>query len=124
MPVSSTKIETGALSVFLAAIGLLARLGKQHAQSRDVALGDAIGRIERERSLVVLAGLSKLAHLPISLGQTVLRLGVRTQLEDALVDLGGLLPLGGSRRVDGLFGQLPLETGCVDRRAGPPAVGK
>ena len=56
MPVSSTKMLTGALEPGLAGDGLLAGLDEQHLEAVDVALGDAVGRVERERLLVVLAG--------------------------------------------------------------------
>ena len=49
----------------------------------DVALGDPVRRVERERRLVVLARRAELAQLPERLGQAVLGLGVGAELEQA-----------------------------------------
>ena len=83
------------------------------AQPLDVALGDAVRRIEREGDLVVLAGLAELAQLPERLGQAVLGLGVGAELQDRAVGLGGLGPAGGRGLGDRLLGQLALEPGRV-----------
>ena len=98
--------------------GLLAGRDQQHLQPVDVALGDPVGRVEGERRLVVLARRAELAELPERLGQAVLRLGVRAQLEQPAVRRGRLGPLGGRRLGDGLVGQLPLLAGQVDGALG------
>ena len=109
LPVSSTKILTGAFEPVLRRDGLLAGLDEQDAEAVDVALGDAVGRVEGERGLVVLARGAELAELPEGLGEAVLGLGVRAQLEEPAVRLGGLGPLGGGGAGDRLLGELALE---------------
>ena len=71
---------------------LLACLAHQHPQALDVAFGDAVRGIERQGDLVVLARLTQLPHLPESLGQPVLRLGVGAHLQDLAVGFRGLGP--------------------------------
>ena len=118
LPVSSTKMLTGALEPGLRRDGLLAGLDEQHLEPVDVALGDAVGRVERERLLVVLAGGAELAQLPQRLREPVLGLGVGAELEQPLVGLGRLRPLGGGRLRDGLLHQLALEAGLARRASG------
>ena len=74
--------------------------------------------IERERGLVVLAGLAEEAELPERLGEAVLRLRVRAELQQLAVRRRGIRPLGGGRLGDGLLGQLTLGTRQVDRTLG------
>ena len=114
MPVSSTKIETGALLPVLGRHGLLAGGDEQDLEAVDVALGDAVRRVERERGLVVLARGGELAELPERLRQAVLRLGVRAELEELAVRRGGVGPLRGRGLGDGLVGQLALRAREVD----------
>ena len=106
----------------LAALGgrdrLLAGGDEEHLEPVDVALGDAVGRVERERGLVVLACRAELAELPEGLGKAVLGLGVGPQLEELLVRLGRVGPLRVRSLGDGLLGQLALLAGQVDRRLG------
>ena len=102
------------LAALLGRHGLLAGVDEQDPQPVDVALGDAVRRVERERRLVVLAGRAELAQLPERLREAVLGLGVRPELEQLLVRLGRLGPLGGRRLGDRLVGQLPLHAGLVD----------
>ena len=52
------------LRALLGRDGLLAGLDEQHLEAVDVALGDAVGRVERERLLVVLAGGSRARPAP------------------------------------------------------------
>ncbi len=98
--------------------GLLAGGDQEHLEPVDVALGDPVGRVERERGLVVLAGGPELAELPERLGQAVLGLGVGPELEQPAVRRGGLGPLGGRRLGDRLVGQLPLLAVQVDGALG------
>ena len=98
--------------------GLLAGLDEEDLEPVDVALGDPVRRVERERLLVVLARRAELAQLPQRLGQPVLGLGVRPQLEQPLVRLGGLGPVGGGRLRDRLLDQLALEAGLAGGRLG------
>ena len=106
------------LAALLGRHGLLAGGDEEHLEPVDVALGDAVRRVERERGLVVLARGAELAELPERLGQAVLRLGVRAELEQPAVRGGGLGPLGGRRLGDRLVGQLPLLAGQVDGALG------
>ena len=108
------------LAALLRRDGLLAGRDEQHLEPVDVALGDPVRRVERERRLVVLAGRAELAELPERLGQPVLGLRVRAELEEPAVRRRGLGPLGGRRLGDGLVGQLALLAGQVDgaRRGG------
>ena len=106
------------LAALLGRDGLLAGRDQEHLEPVDVALGDAVGRVEGERGLVVLAGVAELAELPERLGQAVLRLGVGPELEQLAVGRGGLGPLGGGRLGDRLVGQLPLLAGQVDGALG------
>ena len=87
------------LRALLGRDGLLARLDEQHLEAVDVALGDAVGRVEREGLLVVLARGAELALLPERLGEAVLGLGVGAELEQAAVGLGRVGPL--RRRLPG-----------------------
>ena len=104
----------GRLAALLGRDGLLAGLHEQDPEAVDVALGDPVRRVQRERRLVVLASGAELALLPERLGEAVLRLGVRAQLEQPLVRLGGLGPLGRRRLGDRLVGELALQAGLVD----------
>ena len=85
LPVSSTKMLTGALLPSWRRDGLLAGGDEQHLEPVDVALGDAVGRVERERRLVVLARGAELTELPERLGEAVLGLGVGAELEQLAV---------------------------------------
>src|SRR5206468_10045268 len=69
---------------------------------------------QRQRGLVVLARGPELAELPERLREAVLRLGVGTQLEQQLVRLGALGPLGRRRLRDRLVDQLSLQADLVD----------
>ena len=102
------------LAALLRRDGLLAGGDEEHLEPVDVALGDPVRRIERERGLVVLAGGAELAQLPERLGQAVLGLGVGPELEQPAVGGRGLGPLGGRRLGDRLVGQLPLLAVQVD----------
>ena len=115
LPVSSTKMLTGALLPGLAGDGRVAGVDEERPQPVDVPLGDAVGRVERQRRLVVLARGAELAELPERLGEPVLGLDVRAHLEDAPVRLGGRGPIGGGRLGDGLLGQLALEADLAGR---------
>ena len=106
------------LAALLGGDGLLAGVDEEDPEPVDVALGDAVGRVEGERGLVVLAGGAELAELPERLGQAVLGLGVRAQLEQLAVRLGGLGPLGGRGLGDRLVGELALLAGQVDGALG------
>ena len=106
------------LAPLLGGHGLLAGRDQEHLEPVDVALGDAVGRIEGERRLVVLARVAELAQLPERLGEAVLRLGVGTELEQPAVRRGGLGPLGGRRLGDRLVGELALQAGQVDGALG------
>ena len=88
---------------------LLAGLGHEGAQTIDVALGNAVGGIECQRDLVVLARLAQLSQLPQSLGQAILGLRVRGELEDLVVDLHGLGPTSSHGMGDRLFLELALD---------------
>ena len=98
--------------------GLLAGGDQEHLEPVDVALGDAVGRVEREGGLVVLARGAELTELPERLGQPVLGLRVGPELEQPAVRRGGLGPLGGRRLGDRLVGQLPLLAVQVDGALG------
>ena len=102
------------LAALLGRDGLLAGVDEQDPQPVDVPLGDPVRRVERERRLVVLAGRAELALLPERLREAVLGLGVGPELEQPLVRLGRLGPLGRRRLGDRLVGQLPLQAGLVD----------
>ena len=106
------------LAALLRRDGLLAGGDEEHLEPVDVALGDPVGRVERERRLVVLAGGAELTELPERLGQAVLGLGVGTELEEPAVRGRGLGPLGGRRLGDRLVGQLPLLAVQVDGALG------
>ncbi len=67
--------------------------------------------IEREGRLVVLARGGELTQLPERLGEAVLGLCVRPELEELAVRGRGIGPLGGGRLGDGLVGQLALRCG-------------
>ena len=118
LPVSSTKIADRGLAALLGRDGLLAGGDEQHLEPVDVALGDAVGRVEGEGGLVVLARRAQLAELPERLGEAVLGLGVGAELEELAVRRRGVGPLGGGGLGDGLLGQLALEAGQVDRALG------
>ena len=60
----------------------------------------AVGAPQRERGLVVPARRAELTLLPEPLGQPVLGLGVRAELEQAAVRLRGVVPLAGGRMRD------------------------
>src|SRR5215213_313292 len=90
----------------------------RNAKAVDVAFGDPIRRIERERGLVMLAGGTQLAELPERLGEPVLRLGIGAELEQALVRLDGLSPLCCGRVSDRLIGELALQSRLVDGTRG------
>jgi hypothetical protein len=81
LPVSSTKIETGAL------LPSWAGTVEKDPEAIDVPLGDPVGRIEGQRGLVMLARLAELAELPERLRETILRLGVGPELEQPAVRL-------------------------------------
>ena len=98
--------------------GLLAGGDQEHLEPVDVALGDAVGRIEGERRLVVLARVAELTELPERLGQPVLGLRVGPELEQPAVGRRRLGPLGGRRLGDRLVGQLPLLAVQVDGARG------
>ena len=114
LPVSSTKIETGRLAALLGRNGLVAGVDEEDPQAVDVPLGDPVRRIEGERRLVVLARRAELAQLPERLGQAVLGLRVRAELEQPLVRLRRLGPLGRRRLGDRLVRQLALQARLVD----------
>ena len=97
---------------------LVAGLDEEDLEAVDVALGDAVRRVERERLLVVLARAGQLAQLPERLGEAVLGLGVGAELEEAPVGLGRVRPAGGGRVRDRLLGQLPLEARLACGRLG------
>ena len=118
LPVSSTKMLTGALLPSWAGTVFSPAATQEHLEPVDVALGDPVRRVEREGGLVVLARRAELAELPERLGQPVLGLGVGAELEQPAVRLGGLGPLGGGRLGDRLLGQLALLAGQVDRALG------
>ena len=80
----------------------------------DVPLRDPVRRIERERGLVVLAGLAELTELPERLREPVLRLGVGAELEQPAVRLGCLRPLGRRGLRNRLVDELSLEADLVD----------
>ena len=111
LPVSSTKMLTGALLPSFAGTVFSPAAYEQHLEPVDVALGDAVGRVEGEGGLVVLARLGQHAQLPERLGEAVLGLGVGAELEQLAVGLGRLGPLGGGGLGDGLLGQLALRSG-------------
>ena len=106
------------LAALLGRHGLLAGGHEQHLEPVDVALGDAVGRVERQGRLVVLARGPELAQLPERLGEPVLGLGVRTELEELAVRRRGVGPLGRGGVGDGLVGQLALLAGQVDGALG------
>ena len=81
------------LAAFLRRHGLLAGGVEQDLEAVDVALGDAVRRVEREGGLIVLAGLAERAQLPERLGETVLRFGIRAELQQLAVGVGRVLPL-------------------------------
>ena len=87
---------------------LLAGLDQEHLEAVDVALGDPVRRVERERLLVVLPGGAELAELPQRLREPVLGLGVGAELEEPPVGLGRVRPLRVGRLRDGLLGELAL----------------
>ena len=93
--------------------GLLAGLAHQHPQALDVPLGDAVGGIQGERDLVVLASLAQFAELPEGLGQTILRLGVGSHLQDLAIGLDGFGPVAARRMSDGLLDKLSLDPDAV-----------
>ena len=97
------------LGLFLGGHGLLAGIDHQQQEPVDVALGDAVGGIEREGRLIVLTGKGQFAHLPVRLGQPVLRLAVGAQVEDAFVEVNRRLPVVGRCGGDCLLGQLAAE---------------
>ena len=103
----------------LAAVGCghgpLAGGVEQDLEPVDVALGDAVRRVEGERGLIVLARLGQHPQLPEGLGEAVLGLRVGAQLQQLAIRLGGLLPSGGRRLGDRLLGQLALGARQVDR---------
>ncbi len=96
----------------------LAGLHEEHLEPVDVALGDAVGRVEGEGLLVVLACGAQLAELPQGLREPVLGLRVRAELDEPSVRLCRLRPLGGVRVCDGLVDQLALEPRLARGRLG------
>ena len=118
LPVSSTKMLTGALLPCSAGDGLLAGVDEEHLEPVDVALGDPVGRVEGERRLVVLAGGAQLAQLPERLGEAVLGLGVGPELEEPPVRLGRVRPVRGRGLRDRLLGELALQARLARGRLG------
>ena len=106
------------LAALLGRDGLLAGRDEEHLEPVDVALGDPVGRVERQRGLVVLARGTQLTQLPERLGQAVLRLGVGPELEQPAVGRPRPRPMGGRRLGDRLVGQLPLLAVQVDGALG------
>ena len=109
------------LAAVLRRDGLLAGGDEEHLEPVDVALGDAVGRVERERGLVVLARRAELAELPERLGQAVLRLGVGAELEQLAVRGRRLGPL--RRPSPGRSPGRPAGASCAVRLTGLWACG-
>jgi hypothetical protein len=103
----------GRLARLLGGDGLVAGLAHQHPQALDVALGDAVGGVQSQGDLVVLARLSELAELPQRLGQAVLGLGVGAHLQDLAVGVGRLRPAPVGRVRDRKLDQLALDPNGV-----------
>src|SRR4029453_3898120 len=106
------------LAPLLGGHSLLARRDQEHLQPIDVALGDAVRRIEPPCRLVVLPRGPKLTELPQRLREAVLGLGVLAELEQFAVRRRGIGPLGGGRLGDRLVGQLALLAREVDGSLG------
>ncbi len=106
--------RNGRLAALLGRNGLVAGIDEEDAQAVDVPLGDPVRRVERERRLVVLASRAQLTLLPERLGQAVFGLRIRAELEQPLVRLRRVGPLGSRRLGNCLVRQLALQARLVD----------
>ena len=76
-------------------------------QATDVALGDPVGRVSRQRPLVGLEGLAVSSELGKGLSQAVVGIGIAAELEDLLVAGDGRLPFTAGRLPDRDVGEVP-----------------